>query len=126
MFDKGFNDNATSWDGVQRPVLMLSGSGDGHEQSPRGRRIAYQYLPPDDKYRLFVNDTDFSHGAFGDALDDCEGAPEKKCEAFQSVLHSVVRAFLDAYIERQPRAMTYLQNSYIAEFGDGVLEWVKK
>ena len=127
MFERGFNDNETSWDGVSKPVLMLSGSGDGHEQSPRARRIPFGYLPPGDKYRLFVNDVAFGHGSFGDDLSNCGGGlPQAKCAAFQAVLHSVIRAFLDAYVEQRPQALTYLQNSYIAELGDGILEWLRK
>jgi len=126
MFERSFNNSETSWDAIQRPVLMVSGAGDGHEQSPRGRRIGFGFLPPGDKYRLFVNDTSFGHGDYGDDLNACASVPERRCEAFQSVLHSVVRAFLDAYIDRKPQAMTYLQNGFIGEIGNGVLEWLKK
>lgn len=127
MFDKSFNDPETSWDNIQRPVLILTGAGDAHEQTPRGRRIPFGYLPAGDKYRLFVNDIAFSHGSFGDNLHDCEGnAPERRCEVFQDVLHSAVRAFLDAYLDQRQQAITYLQNGYLGELGDGVLEWVRK
>jgi hypothetical protein len=127
MFERGFKDNETSWDGVSRPVLMLSGSGDGHEQSPRARRIPFGHLPSGDKYRLFVNDVAFGHGAFGDDLSDCGGGiAEPRCAAFQSVLHSAVRAFLDAYVDQRPQALNYLRTGYVAEVGEEILEWLVK
>jgi predicted dienelactone hydrolase len=128
MFDTSFNDPATSWDNIARPVLVATGSGDGHEQSPRTRRIPFAFAPPGDKYQLWINDTDIGHGMFGDDLGTCsDGAvPARKCEAVQSVLVSVVRAFLDAYIEQRPQAKAYLEGGFIQQLGQGSLEWLRK
>jgi hypothetical protein len=65
---------------------------------------------------------------FGDDLGTCSGGavPARKCEAVQSVLVSVVRAFLDAYIEQRPQAIAYLEGGYIQQLGQGALEWLRK
>lgn len=128
MFDRRFNDESTSWDGIERPVLWITGAGDGHEQFPHGRRIGFGYLPPGDKFRLWVNDVSFGHSAFGDDFETCGdgGVPARKCEPFRAVLASTVRAFLDAYLERRPQAIAYLQNGYVALAAKDVLEWTKR
>ncbi len=128
MFDTSFNDPTTSWDNIGRPVLMATGSGDGHEQSPRARRIPFVHMPPGDKYRLWINDTDIGHGMYGDDLGTCaDGAvAARKCEAVQASLVSVVRAFLDAYLEQRPQAKTYLESDFIQQLGQGSLEWMRK
>lgn len=128
MFDRSFNDESTSWDNIQRPVLMVTGAGDAHEQFPMGRRIAFTYLPPGDKFRLWVNDVAFSHSAYGDDFETCGdgGVTQRKCEPFRALVSSTVRAFLDAYLERKPQAITYLQNGYAAQVAKDLVEWTKK
>lgn len=127
MFDQSFDDESTSWDKIQRPVLWVTGLGDSHEQFPHGRRIGFGYLPAGDKFRLWVNDVSFGHSAFGDDFDTCgDGVPARKCTPFQAMLTSVVRAFLDAYLDRRPQAITYLQNGYIAQTAKDLLEWTKR
>lgn len=126
MFDTSLNDATTSWSGIERPVLFITGLGDVHEQFSLGRRIPYEYSPPGDKFRLWVNDTDFSHGAYGDALEDCDGVPGRKCAAFQEILVSTVRAFLEAYLEQKATARAFLEAGYPAAAPGGVLEWSQK
>jgi hypothetical protein len=126
MFDTSLNDNTTSWTTVDRPVLMITGLGDENEQYGRGRSVVFDYLPPRDKFRLWVNDADFGHGDYGDDLDSCPGTPERKCEAFRNVLVSAVRAYLDAYLENNPRAKTFLEEGHAAGAARDTLEWSRK
>lgn len=126
MFDTSWNDGTTSWTLIERPVLVLTGLGDENEQFGRGRRIAFDYMPAGDKFRLWVNDADFGHGAFGDNLGDCEGIPAGKCGVFRAVAVSTVRAFLDAYLEDKPQARRFLEEGYAAAAVPELLEWSKK
>lgn len=125
LYDTSFDDATTSWSEIRRPFLVLTGSGDAHEQFPRGRRIGYDSMPPGDKYRLYVHDTSFGHGEYGDDLMLCNDG-RAACAVFQAVLISTVLAYLDAYLQQVPQALTYLQNGYIQQAGRGILEWSKK
>lgn len=128
MWDTGFKDESNSWDSIQRPVLMVSGEGDGHEQTPHGRRIGHGYLPPGDKYLLFINDSDFGHGDFGDDLNECvySGVSDAKCAVFRTVLHSVVLAFLDGFVQGRVQAREYIQNGMPRRLSEQLIDWRKR
>ncbi len=127
LFDSSFQDPSTSWDKIDRPVLIFTGTGDSHEQFPSGRRIPYNNMPAGDKYRLVFADTSFSHEAFGDGLHDCGGGvPKKECRMFQNAITSTVLAYLDAYLNGSRQARDYLQNGYMKHAAPGPSEWSMK
>ncbi len=126
MFDTSFNDLATSWKQIERPVLLATGAADAHEQTPRGRRVPYDAMPAGDKYRIYFHDYDFGHESFGDGLSDCSTSTRAKCAAFQALLESAVLAFLDGYVLGLPQALEYTQNGYVQRAGRGVVEWSSK
>jgi hypothetical protein len=123
LFDNIFKDGATSWDGITRPVLTCTGAGDAHEQSPRWRRVPFERLPAGEKYRLWVNNTSFGHANYGDNLLDCEGP---QCDGFIALMQSTVFAFLDAYVQKLPAAVTYLKSGHVERALRGTGEWAVK
>lgn len=127
LWEAGFNDPTTSWDAITRPVLFATGAGDGFEQFPRGRRLGFDLSPPEDKYRFYLNHNGIGHGAFGDGMSDCDRTVgERECGAFQMVIQAAVFSFLDAYVAGKPQAMVYVKKGYIAELGNGLVEWSSK
>ncbi|MFN7938290.1 MAG: hypothetical protein U0R19_33485 [Bryobacteraceae bacterium] len=128
LYETGFKDESTSWDTIKRPVLWVTGSGDAHEQFPRGRRIGYGFLPPGDKYMMYLNDTDFGHGDFGDDLNDCSYSQTSaaKCAAFVAVMHSVILAYLDGYVQGRPQALQYIQDGVLQRLSEDIIEWQKR
>lgn len=128
MFDSRFNDPSTSWDNIPRPVLFMTGLGDGHEQFPQGRRIPYDLITPGDKYRLWIGDNSFGHGMFGDDWGSCGDGlvPARKCGPFQELIKSTVHAYLDTYLEQKAAARTFLENGYAAEAMPSILIWDRK
>lgn len=128
LFETSFKDETNSWDSIKRPVLMVSGLGDGHEQTPQGRKIGHGYLPPGDKYLLFINDSDFGHGDFGDDLNECaySGVSNARCAVFRGVLHSVVLAFLDGFVQGRAQALQYIQNGMPQRLSEQLIDWRKR
>lgn len=128
LYDTSFKDETNSWDSLKRPVLVVTGAGDAHEQFPRGRRIGYGYMPAGDKYMLYVNDNDFGHGDYGDDLNECVygGVSDAKCAVFRGVLHSVVLAYLDGYVQGRAQALEYIQDGVVQRLSAELLEWQKK
>ncbi len=52
-----FGMSATSWDSIMPPVMVTTGLADsgGATDDPRLRLHPFQYMPPPDKYQLFLN-----------------------------------------------------------------------
>jgi hypothetical protein len=126
-YDRSFNDDTTSWDTITRPTLAVTGLGDAHEGAPHLRRVPFAYMPPGDKYQLWIKDVTFGHGAYGDDLETCgENVTRRKCEAFKAVLTSAVLSFLDAYIEQRQEARTYLESGFITRTSTELVEWSTK
>ncbi|MBL8212317.1 MAG: hypothetical protein JNK87_16500 [Bryobacterales bacterium] len=121
-FETSFQDDSSTWTTVVRPMMTVTGAGDGHEQFPQGRRIPFDYMPAGDKYRIWVNDNDFGHEAYGDGLADCDTTTRAKCQAFQALVTGAVMSFLDAYVQELPRAMEYVKQGYVRQAGRGVVE----
>ena len=137
FFDTDFHKQDSSWDLLQRPVLVGTGDGDGGceppgacipgGESPFGRRAGFNRMPAGGKYLLYIHDPDAYHGAFG--LDrDCEakGIPAPSCQAFSQWLTSAALAFLDAHVKGTDRAHTWLQNDFIRAASNNRVEWLRK
>ncbi len=128
LWDTSYRDSTNSWDSIQRPVLMVTGAGDAHEQTPRGRRIGHTYLPPGDKYLLYIDDTDFGHGDYGDDLNECvySRVSSAKCAVFRTVLHSAVLAFLDGHVQGSQQALDYVQKGVVQRLSRDLIDWRQK
>ena len=112
MFDTSYRRPETSWDNVTRPVLMLSGEGDAHQQFPHGRKVAFDHLPEANgsHYRFWFNDVAFGHGQY--AEDPCDAAGRRKCDVFLQTWGSLILSYLDGYLLKNQRALDYLNNGY--------------
>ena len=79
FFDTDFQQPTTSWDWIQRPVLVASGEGDtkkcmnSHDcfQTPSRRRIAFERMPAGIKHLMYINDIETTHDAFSLDVADC-------------------------------------------------------
>jgi hypothetical protein len=137
FFDTDLHRPDTSWDPLERPVLVGTGDGDGAcepagdcmpgADPPYGRRAGFNRMPGGGKYLLYIHDADAYHGAFG--LDpDCpaKGVLPGKCRAFAEWLTSGALAFLDAHVRGVGAAHFWLQNNYIIPASNQVVEWIRK
>jgi hypothetical protein len=137
FFDTDLHKPDTSWDPLERPVLVATGDGDSN-CDPRGdcmpganpayaRRVGFNRMPGGNKYLLYIQDAEAYHGMFG--LDeDCvaQGLSPAKCQAFSDWLTSGALAFLDAHVRRSAVAYAWLQNGLIEAASNKVVEWIKK
>lgn len=128
MFDTSFRDEEHSWKYVARPVLFVTGAGDGHEQQPHGRRIGYDYSPGyNNKFLAWFDDTTFSHGNYGE--EPCEVPGEqRRCAAFTAAWSSVILSYLDAFVHQRPAAIEYMNKGYATRIPRGLfeIEWTSK
>ena len=122
--DDGFQ--PTSWDAVDRPVLMCTGARDG--DAPHERRDPFEYMPGGDKYLFWIEHAGAQHTVFEGDTRACFAAVHDQtvCDDMQAWLGSVIRAFLDAYLREDPAAVAYLAGESVVEASDGVVEWDRK
>jgi hypothetical protein len=113
---EGFSEE--SWAAMRAvPFLTATGLGDdAGDEDPLVRREAHYFMPPGDRYQLFVCNTLGGHGAF--AL-----AAGKTPRAYATGLIAVATAFLDAFVKGSPDAAAWLASeNAVAATGNGV-EW---
>lgn len=122
--DDGFL--ATSWDNLARPMLMGSGAADGDH--PHERRDPYEYMPPGDKYLLWLDDPAATHTLFEAELDSCTRVTRDvaECEQMRDWLASAVRAFLDAHVRGDQAGADYLASDDLVTVSGGTIEWSAK
>lgn len=139
FFDTRFGEPRHSWSEIVRPVLTVTGDGDstcnpGEEpgscvgDTPFGRRLGFQRMPPGDKYQLYLHDSDAFHTLFelnGSKCVDLLGNAAK-CDEMVRWLSSTGLAFLDAYLRRSQAAMQWLQSDRIGNASRGVAEWLRR
>lgn len=122
--DDGFV--ATSWDDVARPTLMCTGAADGDH--PHERRDPYEYMPPGDKYQLWLDHPGATHTLFEGEVDSCTRVTGDvaECELMRDWLASAVRAFLDAHLRGDQAAVDYLAGDDLVEISGGTIDWSAK
>jgi acetyl esterase/lipase len=136
FFETGFQFPHTSWDDISRPVLVATGDGDNtcnpafgcSGTSPSMRRIAYDLMPPGNKYLMHIHDIETFHGLFGFNIAECisRGVAAGKCNAFRQWLTSSTLAFLDAHVRGSIAARNWLLGGFIQQASAGVVEWKSK
>ncbi len=139
FFDTKFQQPRHSWSEVTRPVLTATGDGDstcnpGPEpgscvgDTPFGRRLGFQRMPPGDKYQLYLHDADAFHTLFELNGEKCVQllGNAAKCDEMVRWLSSTGLAFLDAYLRRSQAAMQWLQSDRIENASRGVAEWLRR
>jgi hypothetical protein len=111
---------------VERPTLIGTGRGDDDpEQTADARATVFDYFPPGDKARIFIEDENARHGLFALETDGCvaTGAALDECLAMRDWVISAGLAFLDAYVRDSGEAFEFLSSSNLDVASDGVAEW---
>lgn len=126
-----FGLNPRSWQGVNSPVLTISGSKDrGWEKQPPAWRLdAFRYLPPDDKYHLLIAGA--NHFSYGDRQDAdsifrrlLEPEPNSQLDLISqkrisTYIQTISIAFWDAYFKQENTAKEFLLSNSIQAFSQG-------
>jgi len=123
FFETDFQQPHTSWDGIARPVLIVTGDGDANCVQPRDmcvetpmmRRIAFERLAPRDKYLMYIKSVETFHNLFALKTSECQekNVSQTDCAAFASWLQSSALAFLDTYVEGRFAARFWLQSPFL-------------
>jgi dienelactone hydrolase len=133
FFDTGFQQPHTSWDLIDRPVLIATGDGDAKcdnssrdscEETPMLRRIAFERLQPGDKYMTYIKDVETFHNLFALKTSECheKNVSQAECSTFAAWLQSSALAFLDFYMEGLPPARMWLENPFLSRASRGVAD----
>ncbi len=139
----GFFDTDTgapehSWQGLARPVLMVTGAGDNNcspifgcdeGDAPSVRAMTFELMPAGGKGLLFLRGVNQDHAFLGSLdVDDCEakGVDRAECAAQAAWLRSTVLAFLDARLNRRAAATVWLERGLIGPASAGMAEWRQK
>lgn len=120
---------ATSFDTVDRPVLIGTGLADGDVDigEPESRRQVFTHLPAGGKYELFVNDRGAVHTLFEGSTDACENVAEPaRCAEMEAWVQSTALAFLDAQALGRAEATAWLASDDIETASAGTAEWQRK
>ncbi len=138
FFDTDLGRPFTSWTPVERPVLGITSAGDNDcnatgacflGDSPSRRRIAFDLMPPGNKYEMFVPSVDLSR-AFLASLDTAacvaDGIAPANCTNFERWLRASVLAFLDAHVRGAATARAWLQDDLIQPASGNAVEWRRK
>lgn len=125
---RGITDS--SWDGVERPWMVVTGSEDtstASDETPETRRQAFEYAPEDGtKYLLFFEGAKHSsYQGKGPGL-LLDGRPPRNLEWIESTTNAGVLAFFDAYVRGSENARAWLDSGAIAEGEGGTLEFQHK
>lgn len=109
-----------SWNQVQRPMLMISGSQDTGQFSgfdPSWRQQPFEDMPADNnKYLAVISGAE--HSSYGDRADDNPAG-----QKIQALVRVLSLSFLDAYLKNNPDALALLQSDNLASRSDQSLTW---
>jgi predicted dienelactone hydrolase len=109
---------------INRPTMIMTGSNDQDPiiQPPRSaesRLDAYKYMPPGNKYALWIEGA--YHYTFGD------GRPGQTIDPFaRKITRIVCLAFFDAYLRGDTTALSFLKSDRIEKIGEGKVKFYRK
>lgn len=116
-----------SWQGIKRPMLVMTGSKDGPTrtgQPAEWRKKPYELSPPGDKVLVWVEGMD--HG-FGGVSGLKDGFVKFQTNADHVKYTKIVTiAFWDAYLKDSKEAKTYLESDRLTSFSKGILTMQRK
>jgi predicted dienelactone hydrolase/CubicO group peptidase (beta-lactamase class C family) len=109
-----------SWDSVNGPVLLMTGSRDygvtrATRTDPGARRVVFERLKAGDIY--FMNIDNAAHHAFTDTKPYYPGGPRDP--RHHGWINMAVTAFFDAYLRDDKEALEWLQNKTITKVSGG-------
>ena len=146
FFASTFNDDATSWDNVDRPLLAITGTGDNQctgahpgagcaELTTPWNRQAPFFLSPATssgagaKYLLFIRDVEAFHNSFRLGAGECDPngpVASAKCRLVFGHIESAVLAFTDANLRNIAAAQSYLAGNDITSNPNLDVAWRKR
>jgi hypothetical protein len=107
----GFTED--SFTAIDRPMMVMSGTGDRTPgEQPRDRLRAYELLPPGDKALVWIDDPGSSHDTFNLAN------PEQP--DMMAWIASAGLAWLDATLRDRPEAWSWLASGNLAIASGGI------
>lgn len=104
-----------SWDAVDRPVIVMTGSNDDgrNGQLPRWRTQPYRKMPKGDKYLAwFKHAHHYTFSGKATTLRDPADDPSLQRELF-GYIKSATIAFLDAYLKDDELALDYISSKQL-------------
>jgi len=108
-----------SWDKITAPVMVATGAGDTTPgEQAKDRLDPYKYMPAGDKYLLYIDSTNASHGTF--ALGDDGDA------SLKPYIASSGAAFFDAYLWGLPEAKAWINSDKVSLWSKGVAKITAK
>jgi predicted dienelactone hydrolase len=119
----------TSFDTVDRPVLVGTGVADGEYDigEPANRREVITHLPAGEKYELFLDDRGAVHTLFEGSTSECENfADAARCADMERWVQTTALAFLDAQAWSRPEAMAWLVSDRLVTAAAGDATWSRK
>ena len=121
-----FGMSSTSWDSIGSAVMVTTGDADsgGATDDPTLRLHPFQYMPPPDKYQLYLSSPDAVHNVFG--LNAVDGEPDRPLTQLEEYVFSSGVAFLDAYVRDLTPARAWLQSQEIEGWSAGVARISRK
>ncbi len=109
----------TSWDKITGPMMIATSAADTTPVEPGMDRLdPFRYMPPGDKYQLYIDSPKANHGTFGLGPD---GTPE-----LQPYVAANGIAFLDAYLRGLPEAKAWLNSDKMSLWSKGVAKITAK
>lgn len=109
----GFTED--SWDGIERPVMIVSGAGDVTDgEDALSRRVPFELMPPGDKTLVWLDDRAASHDTFG-----LENEEQPEMVAW---VRAAGLAWLDATLRDRDEAREWLASGALQAISDGVVE----
>ncbi len=117
---------ATSWDSIGSAVMVTTGAADSAPATadPATRLHPFQYMPPPDKYQLYLDSPDAVHNVFG--LNADSGAGDRPLTQLEEYVWVSGLAFLDAYVRGLASARAWLESQEIDGWSAGVAEISRK
>jgi predicted dienelactone hydrolase len=114
--------NDQSWQGITKPMLVLSGTEDTSrvsDETPESRRHPYEFAPRGDKYLIHI--TGATHSSY-------QGAPAPNADAkrIEALTTHASLAFLNLYLKQTDAAQEWLANTNRDKFQGIDAEYLNK
>jgi len=114
--------NDQSWQGITKPMLVLSGTEDTSpvsDETPESRRHPYEFAPRGDKHLIHI--TGATHSSYQGAP-----APNANAQRIEALTTHATLAFLDLYIKQTDAAQAWLSNTDRDKFQGVEAEYLNK
>lgn len=114
--------NEQSWQGIRKPMLVISGSEDTSrvsDETPESRRHPYEFAPDGSKYLIHIKGA--THGSYQGGA-----APNADEDRIQALTTHATLAFLDFHLRKNESARNWLLNASPTKFAGTTAEYATK